>query len=77
MKPIDPIKVKDFLAKLNNNVVPSRWVELEGVSSLMKTEIKDDGQIVFSPTEGHLVKGFLDVNTGEIKLITARRFLKD
>lgn len=76
MNPIDQNKVNIFLAALNQST-PNRWVEIQGTNALVRLDISEDRIATFQGNSGFPVKGFIDTVTGEIKLITARRFTRD
>ena len=73
-KPVNPDKVRTFLASLNAGLETPVWVDLQGTHGLMKMDIKTDGSVHFSGTEGFPTKGFLNTKTGEIKTFSARIF---
>lgn len=75
MKPIDQSKVEAFLNALNQEN-PGLWIEMSGVNALTRIE-PNDSSVIFYPNSGFPVKGFINTQTGEIKLITARRFSRD
>lgn len=80
MPPINPRKVAAFLATLNGvgGILPAaapQWVEVQGTNALMKMDINPvNGTVIYNPGIGFPVKGFINLQTGEIKLYNARIF---
>lgn len=79
MKPQDRAKIDALLAELNTGRETNPlWKEVVDVGVLIKIEIPENGgDIKFFGNSGFPVKAFINIETGELKLYTARRFEQD
>jgi hypothetical protein len=62
----DPEKVNDILDTLNTGLANDEWEEAEGYAALINV----DGPVEkpnFDPSQGIIVKVFVNTRTGEIK----------
>ncbi len=75
MKP-SQAKIDAKLAELNTGLTPAEWVPIDEQSALMKTEIKD-GNAVFNMGSALVVKTFMNLKTGELKLYPLSIFKED
>lgn len=76
LRPTDNNKIIQFLAALNHGRAAENplWIEITGLKILPRLEVDDIGKITVTPTAGFPVKAFLNKETGEVKMFTARRF---
>lgn len=69
----DKDKVNDILKILNKGDIETIWAPVDGLSSLMRVDIKMEGgkkSADFSLNSGVPVKAFLNTQTGEMKFFT-------
>jgi hypothetical protein len=70
----NPHKVQSKLDELNSEEFSTPWVEIKGFVSMTGVDYPDTGGIKFDSKRGYPVKAFLNKDTGEVKLFTAKIF---
>lgn len=73
-KPVNPIKITNFLISLNKELNTPVWVEIQGTNALVKMDIDNTGKVTFNSNSGFPIKGFLNTETGEIRIFSERIF---
>lgn len=79
MNPIDPNKVTEFLNGWNTGRPADNplWIDTTSTFALMQMDIADTGAVTFQGARGYPLKAFKNLETQEIRIFDARRFMQD
>lgn len=73
----DPKKVQDKVKELNTMYPPGKWLPVDGFGSWTDVTGRSPKDLTFNPSEGFIVKIFVNDTTGESKSFSWVLFLKD
>ena len=66
---LDPKKIESYLRTLNKGLKDKPWTPLPNNYAIVKIDIRADETSVFHPDTGLPLKAFVNVNTGEIRVV--------
>jgi hypothetical protein len=70
----NPVAINNYIQWLNMTYPPGPWVQIHGWSAITNVTYGQGGAVTFNPTVGFPVKGFINMGSGEVKIVDARRF---